>query len=347
MTLYVSQLHLFLRYSHLKFLFAIMKKSPHSAILDTARKTLHRESAAILALAELLNDDFEKVVRLIARSPGRVVITGIGKSAIIGQKIAATLHSTGTPALFMHAADAIHGDLGMVLPQDIVICLSKSGESPEIRMLVPLIKNFNNPLIAIAGNMSSFLVHHADYVLNSTVEQEASANNMAPTVSTTAQLAIGDALAMCLVEFKGFTSEDFAKFHPGGTLGKKLYLRVQDLSIHNEKPAVEPGAPMKDVILKITAGRLGMTAITNEEGTLKGIITDGDLRRMLKENNDWQSLTAGQVMNSNPKTIGFDELAVNALASMRKNNITQLIVIKNDRYAGVIHLHDLIREGLI
>lgn len=324
-----------------------MKKSPQSAILDTARKTLHRESAAILSIAELLNEDFEKVVRLIAHSPGRVVVTGIGKSAIIGRKIAATLNSTGTPALFMHAADAIHGDLGMMLPEDIVICLSKSGESPEIKILVPLIKNFHNPLIAIAGNMSSFLVQHADYVLNSTVAQEAGAHNLAPTVSTTAQLAIGDALAMCLVELKGFTSEDFAKFHPGGTLGKKLYLRVGDLSVNNEKPAIETGAPMKEVILKITAGRLGMTAITNEEGTLQGIVTDGDLRRMLKENNDWQSLTAGQVMNPNPKTIGPDELAVNALDLMRKNNITQLIVLNNGRYAGVIHLHDLIREGLI
>lgn len=324
-----------------------MKKSYHSSILDIAEKTLLRESEALRNLTELLNEDFEKSVRLIAQSEGRVVVTGIGKSAIIGQKIASTLNSTGTPALFMHAADAIHGDLGMMLPKDIVLCLSKSGESPEIRMLVPLIKNFHNSLIAITGNMGSLLAQQADYVLNTTVEQEASPNNLAPTVSTTAQLAMGDALAVCLMEFKGFTSKDFAKFHPGGTLGKKLYLRVEDISVHNEKPAIEMHAPMKEVILKITAGRLGMTAIVNEEGRLKGIITDGDLRRMLKKNTDWQSLKAKEVMNASPKTIDAEELAVNALDRMRKNNITQLIVLKNGDYAGVIHLHDLIREGLI
>lgn len=321
-----------------------MKKT---AILETAKKTLLLESQALKELAALITDDFEKIVYLIAGSEGRVVVTGIGKSAIIGHKIAATFNSTGTPAMFMHAADAIHGDLGMLQTSDVVICLSKSGASPEIRMLIPLIKHFNNPLIAITGNMDSYLAQQADYVLNATVSQEACPNNLAPTASTTAQLALGDALAVCLMEYKGFTEEDFAKFHPGGVLGKKLYLHVQDISLLNDSPAVLPDAPMKEVILQITAGRLGMTAITDGEGKIKGIITDGDLRRMLKKYPEWETLTAAAVMNPHPKTIQADELAVNALELMRQNNITQLIVLKNGVYSGVIHLHDLIKEGLI
>jgi arabinose-5-phosphate isomerase len=318
-----------------------------SAILDTAKRTLLLESQALQDLAAFLNDDFEKVVHLIAHTTGRIVVTGIGKSTIIGHKIVATLNSTGTPALFMHAADAIHGDLGMMQTGDIVICLSKSGTSPEIRVLVPLIKNFNNSLIAITGNMDSYLALQADYVLNATVSQEACPNNLAPTASTTAQLALGDALAVCLMEYKGFTQEDFARFHPGGLLGKKLYLHVQDLSVLNRAPAVPRDAPMKEVILKITADRLGMTAVTDHDGKIKGIITDGDLRRMLKGSPDWQALTAADVMNPDPKTIRAEELAVNALALMRQNNITQLIVLKDGDYAGVIHLHDLLKEGLI
>lgn len=318
-----------------------------SAILDTAKRTLLLESRALEDVAALVGGDFEKVVLLIAHSKSRIVVTGVGKSAIIGHKIAATFNSTGTPALFMHAADAIHGDLGMMQAGDIVICLSKSGASPEIRMLVPLIKNFNNSLVAITGNMNSYLAQQADYVLNATVSQEACPNNLAPTASTTAQLALGDALAVCLMEYKGFSQEDFAKFHPGGTLGKQLYMQVQDLSGFNSAPAVPPEALMKEVILTITAGRLGMTAVTDQGGNIKGIITDGDLRRMLKGSPDWQTLSAADVMNPKPKTIQSDELAVNALALMRQNNITQLIVLKNGAYSGVIHLHDLIKEGLI
>lgn len=305
------------------------------------------EAEALQGLVSFLNEDFEKVVRLIAHTKGRIVVTGVGKSAIVGHKIAATLNSTGTPALFMHAADAIHGDLGMMQSGDIVICLSKSGTSPEIRVLVPLIKNFNNSLIAITGNIDSFLAQQADYVINATVSQEACPNNLAPTASTTAQMALGDALAVCLMEYKGFSPEDFARFHPGGTLGKKLYLHVQDLSVLNQAPTVAPESPMKEVILTITAGRLGMTAVTDTNGKIKGIITDGDLRRMLKSTPHWENLTAGDVMNVSPKTITADALAVQALELMRKNNITQLIVLKEGDYSGVIHLHDLIKEGLI
>lgn len=305
------------------------------------------ESLALRDLTDFINEDFEKAVRLIAGSAGHIVVTGIGKSAIIGQKIVATFNSTGTPALFMHAADAIHGDLGMMQPGDIVICLSKSGGSPEIRMLAPLIKNARNPLIAITGNINSYLAQQADLVLNATVSREACPNNLAPTVSTTAQLALGDALAVCLMQHKGFSQEDFARFHPGGILGKKLFLHVQDLSVFNGSPAVTPETRMKDAILEITAGRLGMTAVTDQTGSLRGIITDGDLRRMLNGSPDWEALTAAEVMNPHPKTIRADDLAVDALALMRKNNITQLIVLKGGNYCGVIHLHDLIKEGLI
>lgn len=316
-------------------------------LLETARNTILMESEALRGLEKLLTDDFARAVQLIARSSGRVVVTGIGKSAIIAQKIAATLNSTGTPALFMHAGDAIHGDLGMIQPGDIVLCLSKSGESPEIKLLVPLVKNFNSPLIAIVGNISSYLAVQADYILNTTVSQEACPNNLAPTASTTAQLAMGDALAVCLMKIKGFSQEDFAKFHPGGALGKKLYLKVKDLSIQNEKPAVHPETVMKGVIVEITEKRLGMTAVTDDIGKIIGIITDGDLRRMLKENVSWESLRARDVMNKNPKTISADSLAVNALDIMRQNNITQLIVLEDRQYSGVIHLHDLIKEGLL
>lgn len=316
-------------------------------MLDTARKTFRMESDAIRALENLVTEDFERVVRLIAKTLGRIVITGIGKSAIIAQKIAATFNSTGTPAMFMHAGDAIHGDLGMVQPEDIVICLSKSGESPEIKLLLPLLKNFHNPLVAIVGNRQSLLARQADYVLDTTVDQEACPNNLAPTASTSAQLAMGDALAVCLMQLNGFSPEDFAKFHPGGSLGKKLYLRVNDLSAQNERPAVRGDTPMKEVILEITRKRLGMTVVITDNGDLLGIITDGDLRRMLNEKPTWELLQAKDVMNPSPRTISGEELAVSALEMMRKNNITQLIVLENGRYVGVIHLHDLIREGLI
>lgn len=324
-----------------------MKTIGRSDILDTARKTLRLEAEAIRGLGDLLTGDFEKAVHVIAETRGRIVITGIGKSAIIAQKIAATFNSTGTPAMFMHAADAIHGDLGMIQPEDIIICLSKSGESPEIRILVPLLKNFHNPLIAIVGNTGSLLARQADYVLDTTVDQEACPNNLAPTASTSAQLAMGDALATCLMQLNGFSPENFAKFHPGGTLGKKLYLRVEDLSLQNEKPSVKADTPMREVILEITRKRLGMTVVTGEGEAIAGIITDGDLRRMLNDTPGWESARARDVMNPTPRTIASGELAVNALEIMRKNNITQLIVLEDGRYAGVIHLHDLIREGLI
>lgn len=312
-----------------------------------ALKTILMEAESIRGLAQSINSDFEKAVQEIASCRGRVVISGIGKSAIIAQKIVATLNSTGTPSIFMHAADAIHGDLGIVQQEDVVIIISKSGESPEIKVLVPFIKNFKNILIAILGKMDSYLAHNADIVLNTTVDQEACPNNLAPTTSTTAQLVMGDALAVCLMEMKGFNSDDFAKFHPGGMLGKKLYLRVTDLYKGNEKPKIGAGQSLKEVIMEISASRLGATAVTDDKNKLLGIITDGDLRRMLEKNVSLHDVTAKDVMTKNPKTISPEELAVDALDLMRKNAITQLVVAENGIYLGFIHLHDLIREGLI
>jgi arabinose-5-phosphate isomerase len=316
-------------------------------IRETALRTIFLESEAIKGLASFINDDFEAVVRLLASAKGRLVVSGIGKSAIIGSKVVATLNSTGTPAIFMHAADAIHGDLGMVQQDDTVLVISKSGESPEIRVLVPLIKNLGNKLVAMVGNLSSYLAQHADYVLNTTVPQEACPNNLAPTSSTTAQLVMGDAIAVSLMELKGFTSSDFAKFHPGGALGKKLYLHVSDLSGQNEKPFVLESSSLKKVIVEITEKRLGVTAVVDGNGRLAGVITDGDLRRMLDRGGSLDEVTARDIMSPHPKTVPADALAVEALDRMRKNNITQLLVTHGDSYAGVIHLHDLIREGLI
>ncbi|MBX6380411.1 MAG: KpsF/GutQ family sugar-phosphate isomerase [Thermoflavifilum aggregans] len=316
-------------------------------ILDIARNTLAKEAEALQQMITYLDDAFIQSVRLIASCSGKVVITGIGKSAIIAQKIVATFNSTGTPAIFMHAADAIHGDLGMIQPEDVVIMLSKSGESPEIKVLLPLIKNFHTPVIAIVGNMQSSLARQADFVLNTTVSQEACPNNLAPTSSTTAQLAMGDALATALIRLKGFSAEDFAKFHPGGTLGKKLYLRVRDLSVHNAKPCVSPDSSIREVILEMTGGRLGITAVVHQD-QLVGVITDGDLRRMMEKYEQFQQLRARDVMTIHPKTIHRDALAVEALQLMRQHNITQVVVLdSNGQYDGIIHLHDLIREGLI
>jgi arabinose-5-phosphate isomerase len=300
-----------------------------------------------LELHDFINDEFEKIVQLLLQTKGRLVISGIGKSAIIGQKIVATLNSTGTPSIFMHAADAIHGDLGMIREEDVVMVISKSGESPEIRVLVTLIQNLGNPLIAMVGKIPSALSEGASHILNTTVSQEACPNNLAPTSSTTAQMAMGDALAVCLMEAKGFTSDDFAKFHPGGALGKKLYLRVNDLSKQNEKPAVKESSTLKEVIVEITKRRLGLTAVLNENNELTGVITDGDLRRMLEKGVDLEKTNARDIMSPSPKTIAQDALAVHALDTMRKNNITQLLVADEKNYVGVIHLHDLIREGLI
>ena len=318
-----------------------------SSILEIARRTIETEAQSIRGLLKYIDEDFEKAVESISKCKGRVVISGIGKSAVIAQKIVATLNSTGTPAIFMHAADAIHGDLGIVQQEDVVIILSKSGESPEIKVLVPLIRNFGNILISIVGNTTSYLARQSNFVLNTTVEQEACPNNLAPTTSTTAQLVMGDALAVCLMEMKGFTNEDFAKFHPGGMLGKKLYLRVEDLYVNNEKPKVFPDQSLKDVIVEITQKRLGVTAVVDKDGFLMGIITDGDLRRMLEKTQSIEFLKAEEIMTRDPKTIVPDTLAVNALDQMRKHEITQLAVTKNGEYLGIIHLHDLIKEGLI
>ena len=318
-----------------------------SSIQALAKKTIQLESGAIAQLEHSINADFSKAAELIYACKGRLVISGIGKSAVIAQKIVATFNSTGTPAIFMHAADAIHGDLGMVQQDDIVIIISKSGESPEIKVLVPLILHFGNTLIAIAGNSESYLAKQATLLLDTTVSQEACPNNLAPTSSTTAQLVMGDALAVVLMEMKGFSSDDFAKFHPGGTLGKKLYLHVSDLYRNNERPVVAEQSSLKEVIIEISKKRLGITAVANDKNELVGIITDGDLRRMLEKNNSLEGLKAGDIMTVNPRTIAPGALAVEALDSLRTYDITQLVVIEEKKYLGIIHLHDLVREGLL
>jgi arabinose-5-phosphate isomerase len=324
-----------------------MKSNQTVDIGQIAKRTIAMEAAAINDLQQFIDADFEKAVERIARCNGRLVVTGIGKSAIIAQKMVATFNSTGTPALFMHAADAIHGELGMIREEDIVMCISKSGTSAEIKVLVPLVKNFGNTLIAIVGNTSSFLALEADFVLNTTVSKEACPNNLAPTTSTTAQLAMGDALAVCLIEWHGFTAADFAKFHPGGALGKKLYLKVGDLSKQHKSPQVLTGASLKEVIVEISSKMLGVTAVVDEKGALEGIITDGDLRRMLEKDIPTAAITAKDIMSLHPKMIQQDQLAINALEMMRLHDITQLLVMDGARYQGIIHLHDLIREGII
>ncbi|WP_230401572.1 KpsF/GutQ family sugar-phosphate isomerase [Hanstruepera ponticola] len=317
-----------------------------NSIIQLAKQTIEMESQSISNLSNLIDKDFEASVSCIYNSKGRVIITGIGKSAIIATKIVATLNSTGTPAVFMHAADAIHGDLGLILDDDVVICISKSGNTPEIKVLVPLIKRAKNKMIAITGNPESFLGKNADYVLNTYVEKEACPNNLAPTTSTTAQLVMGDALAVCLLELRGFSSKDFAKYHPGGALGKKLYLRVSDLSDNNQKPAVTSEATIKDVIVEISEKMLGVTAVV-ENSEIVGIITDGDLRRMLNNSSDFSNLKAKDIMGSNPKRIDYNAMAVDAKEEMESYGISQLLVEKNGQYAGVVHLHDLIKEGIL
>ncbi len=318
-----------------------------AATSDLARNVITAQSYAIKKMADLLSGDFEKAVDLIFQSKGRLIITGIGKSAIIANKIVATLNSTGTPAIFMHAADAIHGDLGTILKDDSVICISKSGNTPEIKVLVPLIRNFNNPIIAITGNTSSFLAQHSDLVLSTYVDKEACPNNLAPTTSTTAQLVMGDALAVCLLNLRGFTSKDFAKFHPGGSLGKTLYLQVRDMIDQNPKPQVSPDATIKDVIIEISEKRLGTAAVV-DGSNIVGVITDGDIRRMLEADVDINTSTAKDIMSKNPKTIEQSALAVDALEMMEENNITQLLATdERGEYSGVVHLHDLIKEGIL
>ena len=316
-------------------------------IINTAIQTIESETKAVSGLRAYINKDFEKAISLIHACKGRLVISGIGKSAIVAQKIVSSLNSTGTPSLFLHSADAIHGDIGMVQKEDIVMIVSKSGESPEIKVLVPLVKNFKNPLIGMCGNMQSYLAKSADITINTTVTSEASDYNPAPTSSTTAQMVMGDAITVCLMETKGFGTSDFAKFHPGGALGKRLYLHVSDLAVNNEKPAVYADSPLKDVIIEITKKRLGVTVVVNSDNKVVGIITDGDLRRMLEKNIPLEGIKAVDIMSTSPKTIDSNELAVNALDLLRRNNITQLIVSTNKEYSGIIHLHDLVREGII
>ena len=316
-------------------------------IKNIAKQVIINEKEAIEQLVNFIDDDFVKVVELILASKGRIIITGIGKSANIGMKIVSTLNSTGTPAVFMHAADAIHGDLGVIQKDDIIICISKSGNTPEIKVLVPLIKSTGNSLIALVGNTESLLAKQADYVINSTVEREACPNNLAPTSSTTAQLVMGDALAMSLLKCKGFTAEDFAKYHPGGALGKQLYMRVSDLYISNETPHVSPETFVRELIMEITSKRLGCAAVISEDKLL-GIVTDGDLRRMLQRSESVSHLQAKDIMNTKPSIVSEDEFAVKALQQMKEKSITQLLVVdKNGQYKGVIHLHDLIKEGII
>ncbi len=315
-------------------------------IISIAIQTIETESNAIAYLAKLVDDEFANAVRYVFESKSRVIITGIGKSANIATKIVATLNSTGTPAGFMHAADAIHGDLGTIQPEDVVICISKSGNTPEIKVLVPLIKSLGNKLIAITSNKESFLGKNADYVLHAYVEREACPNNLAPTTSTTAQLVIGDAFAMCLLDMRGFSSKDFARFHPGGSLGKQLYMRVKDLSDTNLKPMVSPEADIKTVIVEISEKMLGVTAVV-ENNKIIGIITDGDLRRMLVKTDTITSLQAKDIMTTNPKSIQSDAMAMQAMEMMDTNGITQLLVENEGYYEGVIHIHNLIKEGII
>ena len=316
------------------------------SIIDSAITTLKLESEAILKLIDYLNDDFVEVVNTILSSNGRVIVTGIGKSAIIAQKIVATFNSTGTPSVFMHAADAVHGDLGIIQKDDIVLCLSKSGNTPEIKLLAPLLKLSGNKLIAMLGNTESDLAKQADLILNTTVEKEACPHNLAPTTSTSAQLALGDAIAICLLEARKFQSSDFAKYHPGGSLGKRLYLKAGDIAAKNEKPIIAPNAPVKDIIIQISKNRLGAVVVIDDDKIL-GIITDGDIRRMLEKHTDLQHITASDLMNTNPKKIDSDELALLALEIIRQNNITQILVTKEGRYFGLVHLHDLLQEGIV
>ncbi len=316
-------------------------------IRNTAKEVILNEANAIKKLIDYIDDDFEACVNEILACKGRVVVTGIGKSAIIANKIVATLNSTGTPALFMHAADAIHGDLGMVQKDDIAICISKSGNTPEVKVLVPLLKRRNVKLVALVSNVNSYLGKNADYVLNGTIETEACPNNLAPTTSTTAHLVLGDALAVCLLKAKDFTEKDFAKSHPGGALGKQLYLMVDDIYPNNELPIVNESASVKDVIIEISSKRLGVTAVVNNDNILQGIITDGDLRRMLAKNIEINTVTAVDIMTKNALTVPKGTYAIKVLNLMQKKNITQIVVEEKGEVLGFVHLHDLLKEGIV
>ena len=327
-------------------MFIINRMTTDQKIIESAQRTIKLEADALNEIIKHLGNDLIESVKIILKSKGRVVVSGIGKSAIIANKIVATLNSTGTASVFMHAADAIHGDLGIIQRDDVVILISNSGNTPEIKVLAPLIKSGANTLIAIVGNVESELAKHADYVLDTTVSKEACPHNLAPTSSTTAQLAMGDALAVCLLELRGFTKEDFARYHPGGALGKKLYLKVDDLLANNQKPEVNLNTKITEVILTISSNRLGATAVI-DDGILVGIITDGDLRRMMQENQHFDKLIAKDIMKLNPKTVEKDTMAVEALQLMKEYNISQLIVVDNNKFLGFVHLHDLLREGIL
>jgi arabinose-5-phosphate isomerase len=316
------------------------------SIIETGVNTLQLEAQAIMGLIQNINDDFIQAVQLIIESKGRIIVSGIGKSAIIAQKIVATLNSTGTPAIYMHAADAVHGDLGMIQKNDIVICISKSGNTPEIKVLTPLLKQYGNIVIGMVGQLDSDLAKQADLVLNVSVEKEACPHNLAPTTSTTAQLAMGDALAMCLLHARDFNEDDFARYHPGGSLGKRLYLRVGDLALKNKKPAISPHASVKDVIIEISQNRLGAVVVI-EENLILGIITDGDIRRMLGIHSNLTNISAKDIMTVSPKSIEKDILAITALQIIKANNITQLLITDHKEYFGIIHLHDLLQEGVL
>ena len=324
-----------------------MNNKPTNLIITSALKTLQLEADSILELIPYAGESLVTAVEMLAACKGRVVISGIGKSAIVAQKIVATMNSTGTPALFMHAADAIHGDLGMIQEDDIVIVISKSGDSPEIKVLAPLVKNFGNKLIGMVGNMQSYLAAHADVVINTTVSQEACPNNLAPTTSTTAQMVMGDVLAICLIEVKDFKTVDFARFHPGGALGKRMYLKCGDLIKLHEKPFVSEDESIKNVIVEISKKRLGATVILNKDEKPIGIVTDGDVRRMFEKYDDFINLKAKDIMSINPKMIQENLLAVEALEIMKVFNITQIVVMNDKEYVGILHLHDLIKEGII
>jgi arabinose-5-phosphate isomerase len=344
----------YLNLRHIKILLSFTHTNIYNnSILDTkenililAKKTILSESESIAKLIDFIDINFAEATQILFNSKGRLIVTGIGKSAIIAQKMVATFNSTGTPSLFLHASEAIHGDLGMVQPDDVVICISKSGNSPEIKILIPILKRFGNKLIAITGNITSFLAKESHYILNTTVDAESCPLNLAPTNSTTAQLVMGDALAVCLMELRNFTPEDFAKYHPGGSLGKKLLLRVKDMLDETHKPSVKPNSSIKEVIFEISAKRLGVTAVIENEKVI-GIITDGDIRRMLNENDTFTHLTAKDIMTKNPKMIQSTTMVAEALNILEDFSITQLVVVDNGEYKGVIHLHDILKEGIV
>ena len=316
-------------------------------LMDLAVGVIEQEAQAVSNLKPYINEEFVEILNLIYNSKGRLIITGIGKSAIIGTKIVATLNSTGTPSIFMHAADAIHGDLGMIQHDDVVLCISKSGNTPEIKVLVPLINRMGNKLIAMVSNVDSYLAKHSDYVIRATVDKEACPNNLAPTSSTTTQLVMGDALAVCLLKMKRFSQEDFAKYHPGGALGKRLYLTVGDLIDKKIRPCVRENYSIQNTIFNISQNRLGATVVLDEQENLLGIITDGDIRRMVEKGIPIESLEAKDIMSRNPKTIEVGELAVHAYNLMERHKITSVVVMDNAKYLGLVHVHDILREGIV